>query len=196
MGLIGSIRKGVRKARPAVYRLPVFGKGLRYLKRLIVLPWNFHKHYQAAGEFRVQSAIALQTQQVFLAESLQAQTEILAAHLANVVRDTLHQLVTTHLQTAVSDPVQKMVGEFQTAMVETAHELRGLNERHAVCYDRLADQLRQQTEHLRALAERPTGDGTKELAQQLAELAAAQENLAAQIAVLRGDETARLRLTA
>ena len=40
------IRKVVHWLRPRVRTIPVFGQAARYVKRLIVLPWNFHKQYQ------------------------------------------------------------------------------------------------------------------------------------------------------
>ena len=49
MNLIQSpngIRKAVHWLRPRVRTIPVFGQVARYVKRLIVLPWNFHKQYQ------------------------------------------------------------------------------------------------------------------------------------------------------
>ena len=49
MNLIQSpngIRKAVHWLRPRVRTIPVFGQAARYVKRLIVLPWNFHKQYQ------------------------------------------------------------------------------------------------------------------------------------------------------
>ncbi len=49
MNLIQSpngIRKVVHWLRPRVRTIPVFGQAARYVKRLIVLPWNFHKQYQ------------------------------------------------------------------------------------------------------------------------------------------------------
>src|SRR5688572_26796524 len=162
MGLNGSIRLVIRKVRPAVYRLPVLGQGLRYLKRAIVLPWNFHKHYQATGEHRGQvhaTLQGLQAQQVVLRDSLQAHTWDVAAHLANVLRDALPPLVADHIHRSVADPVQRLVTDFRLGLAEMAGELRSLNDRHATCYDRLAEQLRRQTEQLRALAEAQAAGG-------------------------------------
>jgi hypothetical protein len=209
MGLNGSIRLIIRKARPVVYRLPVLGKGLRYLKRAIVLPWNFHKHYQAAGEHRGQvhatlhdqlrALHALNTQQAVLRDSLQAHTGDLAAHLANALRDALPPLVAEHIRQALADPVRRLVADFRVGLAEMAGELRSLNDRHATCYDRLAEQLRRQTEQLRALAEAQAAGGAGEVARQLADLAAAQDDLSRQLAEVRADGAdapGRLRLTA
>src|SRR5437016_3052638 len=116
MGLSGSIRKLARKARATLHRLPAIGPGARYAERLVLLPWNFHKHDRAAGEFQARLYATLldqlHAQQAAYADAMRAQTEGLSAHLANVVRDTLARLVADHLERAVAEPVERMLAEF------------------------------------------------------------------------------------
>jgi hypothetical protein len=48
------------RTRRAVRAVPLLGVGFRYLKRLVTLPWNFHKVYQwwAAESARADRAVA------------------------------------------------------------------------------------------------------------------------------------------
>ncbi len=48
-------RKVVHWLRPRVRTIPVFGQAARYVKRLIVLPWNFHKQYQQSQTAQAES---------------------------------------------------------------------------------------------------------------------------------------------
>ena len=66
MNLIQSpngIRKVVHWLRPRVRTIPVFGQAARYVKRLIVLPWNFHKQYQQSQTVQAETRGTFQSVQ-------------------------------------------------------------------------------------------------------------------------------------
>ena len=79
MGLSGSIRKLAGKARAAVHRLPIVGPGVRYFERLVLLPWNFQKLYEASA--------VLHEQMVRQTEALVGVQNAVIAHLTNFTRD-------------------------------------------------------------------------------------------------------------
>lgn len=153
-GLLARGRGLVRRVRLAVYRLPVLGHAIRYVKRVVFLPWNFHKHYQQSAAFQAEVLHALRG----LTADVRAEVQGLTAA---VRRD------------AAAAAVEQLAG--------VAAEVRGLGDRYAGCYDRIAEQLRAQGAAVRELA--GTGD-------RVAELAAAQRALAAELAALR-DAVAR-----
>jgi len=55
------IRKVVHWLRPRVRTFPVLGQAARYVKRLIVLPWNFHKQYQQSQTVQAETRGTFQT---------------------------------------------------------------------------------------------------------------------------------------
>ncbi len=55
------IRKVVHWLRPRVRTIPVVGQAARYVKRLIVLPWNFHKQYQQSQTVQAETRGTFQT---------------------------------------------------------------------------------------------------------------------------------------
>lgn len=55
------IRKVVHWLRPRVRTIPVLGQAARYVKRLIVLPWNFHKQYQQSQTVQAETRGTFQT---------------------------------------------------------------------------------------------------------------------------------------
>ena len=66
MNLIQSpngIRKVVHWLRPRVRTIPVLGQAARYVKRLIVMPWNFHKQYQQSQTVQAETRGTFQSVQ-------------------------------------------------------------------------------------------------------------------------------------
>ncbi|MFO0850338.1 MAG: glycosyltransferase family 4 protein [Gemmataceae bacterium] len=114
-GLLTRGRGLVRRARPAVYRVPVLGHAIRYVKRVVFLPWNFHKHYQQSAAFQAEGAARPAGADGGRAGRGQGLT-------AAVRRD------------AAAAAVEQLAG--------VAAEVRGLGDRYAGCYDRIAEQLR------------------------------------------------------
>jgi glycosyltransferase involved in cell wall biosynthesis/GT2 family glycosyltransferase len=81
-------RGRLARARSLLGRLPLVGKAARYLKRLILLPWNFAKLYQAFQEQQHATRELLAAQKRELCEALDRQ----GRELRTVVGAQLHDL--------------------------------------------------------------------------------------------------------
>lgn len=100
--LVGRIRERMR-------RLPLFGKGLRYLRRWVYLPWNFHKFYVAFFEFQdrwVHQHEALNARQSQLETTVPRQLEALAEKM----RQSSEQLQNQGRQLQRLAQLQRAVG--------------------------------------------------------------------------------------
>jgi hypothetical protein len=136
----------------------------RYLKRTAMLPWRFHQHAQAEAEHRerMQSLLAtLAGQQVALSDLVNTQTHVLATHLSNLVWEEFPKLIREQYREAtgrmvadmaseIHDRLAEMVAEYRLRLAEVAAEQRLMTDHHAVCYDRLVEQLRTLGEELAA----------------------------------------------
>lgn len=142
MQLKALARGAVRKLRPAVRRVPLVGHGLRYTKRLVMLPWNFHKLLAAWSAAPPAEAAAA---------AHRAAWDASGATQATVWKATQGVAHVTVGQTWLA--AEHVVRQLQTVAGDIAAELRTLNETHAACYDRLNETARDQAADIRRLTD-------------------------------------------
>ena len=141
-------RRGLGWLRRRLARVPVLSKALRYAKRAVFLPWNFHKFFASYAELRgefhelreqARAHAALTAQALNLAlESLQRQ-EALARTVEERTRDA-------------ADRLEGLVRSLMDALGQgVTDELTQLREQHADCFDHLVELCRDQSRALREL---------------------------------------------
>jgi hypothetical protein len=146
MSVLGSVRTVARKFRPAVHAVPGVGHGLRYTKRLILLPWNFHKLFAAWSAHPPEATAA---------------TAINAAlHASGDIQNTVWQATQNVAHVAVGQSWlaaehvrDTLAAQLRLAAEDIRCELKRLNSTHADCYDRLHESGRDQARELAKLAE-------------------------------------------
>ncbi|MGL4423236.1 MAG: hypothetical protein ACRCZF_21420 [Gemmataceae bacterium] len=101
--------------------------------------------------------------------------------LPGLMTEFITPMVQEQLQRDVQAPVMAMLHEFRTRVAELNAELKSLNDRHALCYDRIVEQLRQQTQRLQAIAaslpEGPAAEAIGQIAREQVDLSEANPRL-------------------
>ncbi len=168
-----------------------------------------------APRVTTEQVAAVQTELVALRDAFTAmqtqlsqthgQTESLTAGISGDLR-ILREELFAELETALIRRTDKISDQLDASTAELTTEVRGLNDRHAAAFDLLSDRLRDQTAKLLGMTGEfdsiPADTVNHPIADQLADLAATQLELAKQIAELKSligaptETSARLRLRA
>jgi ubiquinone biosynthesis protein UbiJ len=160
-----SLRGLIRSVRPAIHAIPFLGKGLRYLKRLVLMPWNFHKLLVAWSDDPPAKAIrsAMDTNQDVVRKAGEKTTHDILQNFYETTRTVMRTQVTwsewnaksienvSHAVDRLNGAMTQLPAEFQKELAAGTRamssdinlELSKLNDTHAACYDHIARNLRE-----------------------------------------------------